>query len=93
MQIIAQGSLRFLRQGESYVGLEPVADGGYRVRTAALIPQDNPFSEKRTVLAIFPVSERLSSLADAVQRAYSDYGELSYMRRLLKYRPIPAAKT
>ncbi len=72
-------------QGESFVGLEPVADGGYRVRTAALIPQDDPFSEKRTVLAIFPVSERLSSLADAVQRAYSDYGELSYMRRLLKY--------
>jgi len=72
-------------RGESFVGLEPISDGGYRVRTAALIPSQNPFSEQRVVLAVFPVSERLSSLADAVQRAYSDYGELSYMRRLLKY--------
>jgi PAS domain S-box-containing protein len=72
-------------RGESFVGLEPTADGGYRVRTAALIPRQDPFSERRIVLAIFPVSERLSSLANAVQRSYSDYGELSYMRRLLKY--------
>ena len=72
-------------RGESFVGLEPIGDGGYRVRTAALIPRQNPFSEQRIVLAVFPVSERLSSLAEAVQRAYSDYGELSYMRRLLKY--------
>ena len=72
-------------RGESFVGLEPTAEGGFRVRTAALIPRQEPFSERRIVLAIFPVSERLSSLANAVQRSYSDYGELSYMRRLLKY--------
>jgi PAS domain S-box-containing protein len=70
---------------ESFVGLEPTADGGYRVRTAALIPRQDPFSEQRIVLAIFPISERLSSLANAVQHSYSEYGELSYMRSLLKY--------
>ena len=36
-------------------------------------------------MSIFPVSDRISSLADAVQQAYGDYGELSYLRRLLKY--------
>lgn len=72
-------------QGRSYVGLDPLGTGGYRIRTAAIIPRQNPFGEQRILLAIFPVSERLSSLADAVQRAYADYGELSYLRRLLKY--------
>jgi PAS domain S-box-containing protein len=74
-----------LAQGLSYVGLDPLANSGYQIRTAAMIPMVSPFSEQRMLLAIFPVSERLSSLADAVQHAYSDYGELSYLRRLLKY--------
>jgi len=74
-----------LAQGLSYVGLDPLATSGYQIRTAATIPMPSPFSEQRMLLAIFPVSERLSSLADAVQHAYSDYGELSYLRRLLKY--------
>jgi PAS domain S-box-containing protein len=74
-----------LGQGRAYVGLDPLGDAGYRIRTAAVVPQDSPFGERRILLAIFPVSERLSSLADAVQTAYADYGELSYLRRLLKY--------
>ncbi len=72
-------------QGRNYVGLDPLGISGYRIRTAAIIPRQSPFDEQRILLAIFPVSERLSSLADAVQRAYTDYGELSYLRRLLKY--------
>ncbi|UCC14084.1 MAG: HAMP domain-containing protein [Gammaproteobacteria bacterium] len=74
-----------LAQGRSYVGLDPLGTSGYQIRTAAMIPMPSPFSEQRMLLGIFPVSERLSSLADAVQHAYSDYGELSYLRRLLKY--------
>jgi len=72
-------------RGRGYVGMDPLGDGGYRIRTAAIIPRQNPFEEQRILLALFPVSERLSSLADAVQRAYTEYGELSYLRRLLKY--------
>ncbi len=74
-----------LGQGRNYVGLDPLGDMGYRIRTAVLIPPESPFAERRILLAIFPVSERLSSLADAVQSAYADYGELAYLRRLLKY--------
>jgi PAS domain S-box-containing protein len=74
-----------LAQGDNYVGLDPLGDGGYRIRTAASIPMSSPIVEQRILLAIFPVSERVSSLADAVQLAYSDYAELSYLRRLLKF--------
>ncbi len=74
-----------LGQGDDYVGLDPLGDGGYRIRTAVNIPVSSPIAEQRILLAIFPVSERVSSLADAVQLAYADYGELSYLRRLLKF--------
>jgi nitrogen fixation/metabolism regulation signal transduction histidine kinase len=74
-----------LRQGRPYVALEPVPDGGYRVRTGVRLSGHEPFGGQKLLLAIFPVSERISSLADAVQQAYSNYSELSYLRRLLKY--------
>ncbi len=74
-----------LRQGQPFVGLDPLGSGGYQVRTAVAVPSANPFGEQRMLMSIFPVSDRISSLADAVQQAYGDYGELSYLRRLLKY--------
>lgn len=77
--------LLHIRTNDSYVGLDPIGDHGYQIRTAITIPTPNPFAEQRILLAIFPVSERISSLADAVQTSYAEYGELSYLRRLLKY--------
>ena len=77
--------LLHIRTNDSYVGLDPLGEGGYRIRTAINIQATNPFAEQRILLAIFTVSERISSLADAVQTSYAEYGELSYMRRLLKY--------
>jgi PAS domain S-box-containing protein len=85
MALPTEDILLQLRQGHPYVGLDPVAAGGYQVRTAVNVPAQDPFAERRLLLAIFPVSSRISSLADAVQKAYGDYGELSYLRRLLKY--------
>ncbi|MGB5621010.1 MAG: ATP-binding protein [Gammaproteobacteria bacterium] len=77
--------LLHIRTNDSYVALDPIGDQGYQIRTAINIPTPDPFAEQRILLAIFPVSERISSLADAVQTSYAEYGELSYMRRLLKY--------
>ncbi len=74
-----------IRANDSYVSLDPLGDDGYRIRTAIRIPSADPFAEQHILLAIFPISERISSLADAVQTSYAEYGELSYMRRLLKY--------
>lgn len=73
-----------ISQGRSYVGLDPTGRAGYQIRTASAVPFNSPFEEQRILLAIFPVPERVSTLADAVQETYADYGELSYLRRLLK---------
>ena len=74
-----------VRQGRPYVSLEPVPGGGYIVRTAAPVTAGTPGNEPRVLLAVFPVPERLGALADTVQRAHTQYGELSYLREPLKY--------
>src|SRR5882672_2504267 len=74
-----------VRQGRPYVSLEPVPGGGYIIRTAAPLGANSPGDEARALLAVFPVPERLGALADTVQRAHTQYGELSYLREPLKY--------
>jgi nitrogen fixation/metabolism regulation signal transduction histidine kinase len=72
-----------VRQGRPFVSLEPVA-GGYVIRTAVPVPRPSLGGEARVLLAVYPVSERLSDLANTVQRAHTQYGELSYLREPLK---------
>jgi nitrogen fixation/metabolism regulation signal transduction histidine kinase len=74
-----------VRQGRPFVSLEPVAGGGYLIRTAVPVPQTRPGEEQRVLLAVYPVSERFAELANTVQRAHTQYGELSYLREPLKY--------
>ena len=73
-----------VRQGRPFVSLEPEPGGGYIIRTAAPLASYSPAGETRVLLAVFPVPERLGALADTVQRAYKQYGELSYLREPLK---------
>jgi len=42
-------------------------------------------SEVYALQALFSVSERMSTLADSVQSAFSRYKELAYLRKLLKF--------
>jgi nitrogen fixation/metabolism regulation signal transduction histidine kinase len=74
-----------VRQGRPFVSLEPVPRGGYIIRTAVPVAPALPGDEPRVLLAVFPVPERLGALADTVQRAHTQYGELSYLREPLKY--------
>jgi nitrogen fixation/metabolism regulation signal transduction histidine kinase len=73
-----------VRQGNPFVALEPQASGGYLVRAAVAIRPAVPGQSMRVLQAIYPVSERLSGLADTVQAAYQQYGEKDYLRRPLK---------
>jgi nitrogen fixation/metabolism regulation signal transduction histidine kinase len=73
-----------VRQGRPFVSLEPVAGGGYVIRTAVPLPRTLLSDEQRVLLAVYPVSERLAELANTVQRAHTQYGELSYLREPLK---------
>jgi nitrogen fixation/metabolism regulation signal transduction histidine kinase len=57
--------------------------GGYVIRAAAPIdPNDNAGS--RVLIALYPVPEQLSQLADTVQRSYTQYANLVQLRRPLK---------
>ncbi len=73
-----------LRQSGSYIGLDPIGDAGLHVRVAVRLPADVPTDEPPVLQALFPVTERMSGLADSVQSAYAKYRELAYLRRPLK---------
>ncbi len=71
-----------VRQGRDYVGLEPIRETGFHIR--AVVRVAAPDGEERLLQALFPVTDRLSLLADAVQAAFDSYKELIFLRAPLK---------
>ncbi len=71
-----------VRQGRNYIGLEPIRDAGFHIR--AVVPAASLANEERQLQALFPVTDRLSLLADAVQAAFESYRELIFLRAPLK---------
>lgn len=78
----SEAALLQVRQGRNYVGLEPVGDAGFHIR--ALVSVSTLNNEERHLQALFPVTDRLSLLADAVQAAFDSYRELIFLRAPLK---------
>jgi nitrogen fixation/metabolism regulation signal transduction histidine kinase len=71
-----------IEQRLPYVSLEPQADG-YLIRTAA--PVGEPGARgPRFLVAVYVVPRQLSALSEAVQKSYSQYGELAAEREALK---------
>ena len=77
--------IRQVGQLRPYVSLEPQAGGKYLIRTAAALSDSPASTDSRYVVAIYPVPAQLSALSEAVQRSYSQYGDLAAMREPLKY--------
>ncbi|MEN9726169.1 MAG: hypothetical protein RL434_535 [Pseudomonadota bacterium] len=73
-----------LRQGRSYIGLEPPSNGGFLVRIAVNIPDQGLASERRILHAMYALSPRMNTLAGNVEHAYARYNELDYLRDKLK---------
>ncbi len=73
-----------LGQGENYVGLEPAGEEGLRIRAVVRLNPDDKISDSRVLVALFPVSQRFSALADSVQAAYGEYKGLVFLRKPLK---------
>lgn len=73
-----------VRQGREYVTLDPLAGGGYLVRTALQVPLTSPGDEPRILQAIYPIERRLGELADTVESAYQRYAEKARLREPLK---------
>ncbi|MGH8209155.1 MAG: two-component sensor histidine kinase, partial [Steroidobacteraceae bacterium] len=77
--------IRQVAQRRPYVSLEPQSGGKYLIRTAAALRDSPASTDSRYVVAIYAVPAQLSALAEAVQRSYSQYGDLAAMREPLKY--------
>ncbi|HQX79714.1 MAG TPA: ATP-binding protein [Steroidobacteraceae bacterium] len=77
--------LRQVGEGRPYVALEPRADGEYYIRIAAPLGNARVRRDARFVMAVYEVPPQLAALSEAVQRSYSQYGELAAMRDPLKY--------
>ncbi len=73
-----------VRHGRDYFALDPVAGGGFLVRTAVLVPVFEPGDEEYVLRAIYPIERRLGELADTVESAYQRYGEKARLREPLK---------
>ena len=73
-----------LRQGRSYVGLDPIRDSGLYVRVAVNVPELSLGAGRKILHALYPIASRLNRLAGSVESAYAEYNELSYLRDKLK---------
>lgn len=76
--------VRQVGQLRPYVSLDQEPGGKYIIRTAAAFSDSSSSTESRYVVAIYAVPAQLAALSEAVQRSYSQYGNLSAMRELLK---------
>lgn len=77
--------LQQLRRGLDYAALEPIRDRGLHMRIVMLVPNPDPLGETRLLHALYAVPERLNTLANSVQSAFTQYKELAYLRQPLKY--------
>jgi nitrogen fixation/metabolism regulation signal transduction histidine kinase len=76
--------LRQVGERHAYVSLEPQAGGEYLIRTAAPFTETPTRRDERYLVAVYAVPTQLAALSEAVQHAYSQYGELAALREPLK---------
>jgi nitrogen fixation/metabolism regulation signal transduction histidine kinase len=72
-----------VRRGRPYVSLDTDVTGGYVIRAAAPL-EGTGNAGARVLLALYPVPQQLSQLADTVQRSYTQYASMVLLRRPLK---------
>lgn len=73
-----------IRAGRPYVSLDTVTEDSFEVRTAIPLEAYQPSSPLRLLLAVYPVTQRLSTMAASVDQSYTDYQRLVLLRGPLK---------
>lgn len=73
-----------MRQDRPYVSLESLETGIYEIRTAVAFTHSGRVQQSRVVQAHFPVTERLSRMANSVETSYQEYQQLLFLREPLK---------
>ncbi len=76
--------LRLVSQGQTYIGLDPVKESGLHFRLVIPVPATRLNTEARVLQVLYPVTERITDLANSVQGAFGKYNELVYLRTPLK---------
>ena len=72
------------RVSGDYIGLDDIGDSGLHVQVVVAVPSHEATGEPRLLQALFPVTERMDTLAHSVEAASVKYRELSYLRKPLK---------
>jgi nitrogen fixation/metabolism regulation signal transduction histidine kinase len=73
-----------ISQNRPYVSLEPLESGGYRIRTAVPFGSGSRREITGAIQALFPVPERVGTMADNVDTSYNDYKRAAFIRQDLK---------
>jgi nitrogen fixation/metabolism regulation signal transduction histidine kinase len=76
--------VRQVSQHRTYMAPDPEAGGLYLIRTAAPLSEDAASNDGRYVMAIYKVPPQHARLSEAIQDAYSQYGNLAALREPLK---------
>lgn len=81
-----QSSNEILHMGpeDHYVGLEPIRDSGIHIRVVLPLPLLATEGEQRILQVLYPIDQRLNTLADSVQNYFAMHKKISYMRTPLK---------
>jgi PAS domain S-box-containing protein len=82
---IPREMLMQVRGNRPFMSLEPLSNDGYLISTAAPIPDVGPEARRRFIVVRVELPRELAELANAVQLAYTNYGNLAYVREPLKY--------
>ena len=72
------------RGAGDYIGLDDIGDSGLHVQVVVSVPSHEATGETQLLQALFPVTERMDTLAQSVESASAKYRELSYLRKPLK---------
>lgn len=72
------------RGGDGYVELEPRPDSEFELVAIVPVPRVEAGAEDLMLYAILPVERELGFLADTVERSFSQYSELAFLRESLK---------
>ncbi|MEM9172718.1 MAG: ATP-binding protein [Pseudomonadota bacterium] len=78
-EVVAQ-----LRSNRPYVGLEDYGDNGFAVRAVVALESFVPTRRMRVLQALYPVNQRLSEMANSVDKSNADYQRLVLVRGPLK---------
>ncbi len=84
-ELPGEAILSQLKQGLNYVGIDPVRGNELYIRAVVKIAVSDPLADVRILQSLYPVSDRVNTLADSVQSVYDRYNELTILRDPLKF--------